>query len=529
MPKKDDSYNLRKIFEQIEFDLVASMSRNLKRHEQEEEKEGFKWEQWQSAKLRNLRLFRKQNKQIVEGYSKEINSTVSDSLKGNYKEGQNIFKRAVHKIASLFSADIKITVPLSADEGQENIPFEDKTETQEDNFFHMNDKKLDALEKSVKNDLDKAQHSVLRKIEDVYRKVIFNAETHMTAGAKSLNQAIDLAAKDFLAQGINCIQYKNGRLVNIASYAEMALRTASHRATLMGEGKQRDKFGIYTVVVTAHGNTCPLCEPWQGKVLIDDVFTSLTAEKAQGEEKETGHTLLSTAIRSGLLHPNCRHGITTFFPGISSLPTVPDGEEAIRKYKAEQEQRRIERLIRKWKRIAAGSLDPQNIGNANQQVKKYQAELREHLKENPYLRRDYSREQTRNIPTISKNDAGKLLAENKEYIEKYETVRYNEDGTVKITDDWKDRGHIAIPKQYKPNAIIETLSRQGKQVDRMVYDATGKQRWQINSGHHGNPKRHSYGKNGEHIHDILWADGKIISRIARELTEIERKEHGDIL
>ena len=59
----------------------------------------------------------------------------------------------------------------------------------------------------------------------------------MAAGAKTLDQAVDMATKEFLDAGINCIEYKNGRRVNIASYAEMALRTASQRAVLLGEGK----------------------------------------------------------------------------------------------------------------------------------------------------------------------------------------------------------------------------------------------------------------------------------------------------
>lgn len=51
-----------------------------------------------------------------------------------------------------------------------------------------------------------------------------------------------MATADFLDKGINCIEYKNGNRVNISSYAEMALRTASQRATFLGEGK---KFKVY--------------------------------------------------------------------------------------------------------------------------------------------------------------------------------------------------------------------------------------------------------------------------------------------
>ena len=65
----------------------------------------------------------------------------------------------------------------------------------------------------------------------MYRQTIFKTEFQLSSGAISLGKAIDKATEDFLAKGIDCIVYSNGRHVNIADYAEMALRTASHRAT----------------------------------------------------------------------------------------------------------------------------------------------------------------------------------------------------------------------------------------------------------------------------------------------------------
>ena len=258
----------------------------------------------------------------------------------------------------------------------------------ETNFFGVNDKKLEALMKSVNKDLEKAQYSVLRKMDDVYRQTIFKSQLYMQGGAKTLYQAIDMATKDFLDKGINSIVYADGKRVNIASYAEMALRTASHRATLLGEGKKRDEWGLHLVVVSAHANTCPKCEKWQGKMLIDDVFSN--GSKADGD-----YPLVSEAIKAGLLHPNCRHTLITYFPDITQLPTVPDGEDAIKTYEAEQKQRHLERQIRKWKRKGIGLLDSENSEDAKRKVSYYEKLLREHLIEHPQLRRNRDREKVR--------------------------------------------------------------------------------------------------------------------------------------
>lgn len=455
MPKRDDgAYNLRKVFEQMELELVQNLRRNLKRHEKEEEKEGFHWEMWQRAKLRNLRKYRKENQKIVDGYSEEIERMIQETLHEEFSRVESFMSRMFEKIRNFFSKrGIRLPRNISsrrqsaappnekdffgvnkkklealqaeAEKGEkgdsiqpederegrrEEKPKQERGHEKNDDIAepeepyhpegkekeltgHTNDAKLDSMTEQVAHDLKEAQKAVWRNMDDIYRRTIYKAEMNMAAGAKTLDQAIDMATKEFLEAGINCIEYRNGRRINIASYAEMALRTASQRATLLAEGKKRDEWGVHTVVVTAHANTCPLCAPWQGKALVDDVYCHGTAEEA----KELDVPLLSTAMKAGLLHPNCRHTISTYFPGITRHPAVPDTEKAIETYKAEQKQRALERKIRKWKRIAAGSMEPEKVTEANHEVVRNQKELREHLEKHAELRREYKREKVQEL------------------------------------------------------------------------------------------------------------------------------------
>ncbi|CEQ27129.1 phage minor capsid protein [Paraclostridium sordellii] len=373
--ERDKSYDIRKIFEQMELDLISNMHRAFYFHQTQQVKEGFKWEQWQLSKLRALEKYRKRNKKIVKQYNKPIQEAIYRELYGNFIKGQQNIENIVHKDKVKFPVDVK----EFQDEKLNNIQ-------QETNFFGVNDKKLEALQESVTNDLKKAQYSVLRKMDDVYRQTIFKTHIYLQSGTKSLNQAIDMATKDFLEKGINSITYKDGKQVNIASYAEMCLRTASQRATFLGEGKKRDEYGVHLIVVSAHANTCKMCETWQGKILIDDVFS-------HGTKEDGDYPLLSKAITEGLLHPNCRHTLITYFPGITRIPVVTDGKKAIKIYEAEQKQRYYERQLRKWKRVYAGSLDEDNRNNANMKVKNYQKMLRNLLSDNKELRRNNYREQ----------------------------------------------------------------------------------------------------------------------------------------
>lgn len=388
-------YDISSIYAEMEIDLAKSMKRNLKGHEIEEIKEGFKWEQWQKAKLRDIKKFQKRNKKIIKKYQKLIDGEVETLFDNTYKssseKSEGFFTRLKGKIKGIFSREL-----------------------QEEDFFKANEDKVFNLIKSVKGDLHNANSAALRQMDDVYRKTLFKANMYVANGASTVNQAVDMATKDFLSQGIRCIEYKNGRRVDITSYSEMAIRTANQRVTLMADGAVRDKHGIHTVLAPAHGNTCPLCLVWQGKVLIDDVYSS-------GKAREGKYPLLSTAMKEGFLHPNCRHHPATFIPGINSMPkeqTEEEKQEALNKYNAEQKQRYYERKIRKYKRLEAGSCDERNSEKYKQKVSEYQLELQKHLSENKFLRRDTWREKLRDH-SLSKNTIPAYLRiKNKERISK---------------------------------------------------------------------------------------------------------------
>lgn len=307
--KKNKHYDIREIFEQMELDLISSMHRAFYFHKTEEAKEGFSWEQWQKSKLRAIEEYRKKNKKIVNSYSKPIQETIDRELRGNYKKGTGRFKKLIDRVKKFLGIKPKqasVNIPEDISEKQKIKDYikaitGQKIEAPTDEaFFGMNEKKLSALQKVVEKDLKKAQHSVLRKMDDVYRQTIYKSQVYMQSGVVTLNKAIDMATKDFLKQGINSIKYADGKNVNIASYAEMCLRTANHRAKLLGEGSKRDEWGVHLVVVSAHANTCKMCEPWQGRVLIDDVFSHPSKEYI--EENSKKYKLLSEAIKDGLLH-----------------------------------------------------------------------------------------------------------------------------------------------------------------------------------------------------------------------------------
>ncbi len=467
--KQDEAYNIRKIYEQMELDLIASMKRNLSRHEAEEQKVGFKFEQWQSVKLRDLERFRRENKKILDKYDTEIKNSIHLTLLNTYRNAQDNVSRFIkrikvyiNKIASKPISEVAIKFPgdlepiikdiggpdlepiqKTMERALENIKIWDEAPRPiDDVFFRTNDDKFKALMETVGNDFNKANSAVLRRMDDVYRQTIFKTQIHFGQGAVTLDKAIDMATEDFLNKGIDAITYKDGKKVNIASYAEMALRTANHRAYLMAEGKKRQELGIPFVVVSAHATSCESCVPWQGLILIDDVYS--------GGKKEDGpYPLLSEAMEKGFLHPQCRHNLSTYFSGITTLPKVPDEKKALENYEQEQKQRALERAIRKQKRKVAGTLDKDNLKIEKDKLQKLQEEMRNHLENNPQLRRAYRREKLHDISNKDLKTHEELLNQKaiddkiKETRDKILKGEYN----LKVREQ-KQQEHIIGTKQW---------------------------------------------------------------------------------
>ncbi len=341
-----EDYDISKAFERIEDELISSMMRNLRRHLQEEDKLGFDWSQWQVEQLRYLQEYRKRNKKKFGPQFKEINKKVVEAIRdaaerGGKDEEKNILKQLTGEKAKPRRRRGDASVEGAGDA-----------------FFRINDKKLEALVKAANDDLTRAEHAVLRRSNDQYRKIIYDAQVYANTGAGTIEQAIDMATKDFLSRGIDCIEYKNGARHTIKDYADMYIRTAERRAYLMGEGSKRQEWGEELVIVNKRGgHPCLQCIPWLGKVLIDDVYS--------GGKPDGKHRLLSDAMAAGFLHPRCKDGFTTYFPGISSAPdpdavTKKDLQKAVKVEKEEARESYAQRQVEKFERLAEYSLNPEN-------------------------------------------------------------------------------------------------------------------------------------------------------------------------
>lgn len=332
-------YNIKEAFERIENELIDSMMRNFSRHRAEEIKEGYNWTQWQAEQLKSLEEYRKHNAKKFGKRFKTINGKVEEMIRTAKADG-NASQEAeiLEAVKDGFKAPKKPSEHSTAE------------------FFKVNDRKLDALIKSTTDDLKRAETAVLRMSNDKYRKAIFNAQVAMNTGAVTYEKAVDMACKDMLNAGLNCVEYKNGARHTLSDYADMAVKTANKRAYLRGEGEKRAEWGVSLVVVNSRQGGCPDCAKYIGKVFIDDVYSN-------GKKSDGNYPLLSTAIKNGLFHPRCKDSTSTYYPELDDLD-APLSEDEIkeldRQRGIEEKQQYAQRQAERFDRRAEYSLDEDN-------------------------------------------------------------------------------------------------------------------------------------------------------------------------
>lgn len=322
------------------------------------------------------------------------------------------------------------------------------------------------------------------------------------------------AIHELCQQGIHVVSYPSGHVDNVEVAVRRALVTGINQNTMQIQIELADELGCDLVETTAHAGARPSHALWQGKVF------SLHG-------KTPGYTTLATGTGygtgAGLGGWNCRHSFHPFFEG--STPAYSEellarynekkytyNGKALTEYEAMEQQRYLERGIRRWKReytaLDAAGLD---TTEAAVRLKQWREKEADFLRQTGRLR-DSSRSQ---IGTFGRSEAAKATWQ----------ARKNT-----LTDA---AGNV-IMKATKtvatstPNSITQITSKNGG-ISRNYYDSTGNWVKQISNNNHGNSKNHPYGSNGEHAHDIIWKDGRIIDRPTRELTEQERKESADIL
>ena len=223
---------------------------------------------------------------------------------------------------------------------------------------------------------------ILRWGLDAYRDVIAATAPSVLLGTQTRLQASRAGWDRLMSDGITGFIDKSGRRWNLVSYVEMATRATVAQAATQAHLDRLGAADIDLIIVSNAPQECERCRPWEGKIL--------TANGAPGRRTVArGHATDDSravrvrvagsfveAVAAGLMHPNCRHSIGAYLPGITTVPTDtadPQGDED------RQRLRALEREVRKHKRRALAALDDDTRKAAQRRVRQYQEQIRDHV------------------------------------------------------------------------------------------------------------------------------------------------------
>ncbi|MBS5031829.1 MAG: phage minor capsid protein [Firmicutes bacterium] len=196
-----------------------------------------------------------------------------------------------------------------------------------------------------------------------FEQALDRAYMQITLGGMDYNTAIRSTIKQFSAEGVGAIRYPTGRTDTIEVAVRRAVVTGVNQTALRLQDARADEMGADLVEVSAHAGARPSHAQWQGGIYS----RSGKSKKYPDFVKTTGY-----GTGAGLGGWNCSHSFRPWFEGMSRTYDKALLKEyqakdyeyngvRMTEYEALQEQRKIERSIRRWKReqnaLQAAGLD----------------------------------------------------------------------------------------------------------------------------------------------------------------------------
>lgn len=173
------------------------------------------------------------------------------------------------------------------------------------------------------------------------------------SGGFDYHTAIRMAVKDLARQGMASVTYPSGHTDTLEVAVRRAVVTGCNQTAAKAQIALMDELGVELVETSAHAGARPSHAVWQGRIFCRHGRT----DRYENFEEATGY-----GTGPGLCGWNCSH---SFGPYIEGAPrayspellaryeeqqTVTYNGKDLTFYEAGQQQRYIERQIRRWKR-----------------------------------------------------------------------------------------------------------------------------------------------------------------------------------
>ena len=261
----------------------------------------------------------------------------------------------------------------------------------------------------AKEELNLVNTTAKQTARKAYTDTVNKAYLNVVTGTRDYNSAIRQAVKELGEFGIKGVNYITATGSRRTEQLDVAVRrsvlTASSQLAGEMQLQRAEEWGSDLVEVDSHMGSRPSHAEWQGRIY---------SRSGKSKKYRSFYEVTKYGQIDGLKGINCRHDFYPFFEGISEHTFKPyDIQKNNKQYEASQQQRKIEREIRKEKRkiVAAESAgDTEAMKAYHKNLRGKQAEMRRHISATG-LPRQSEREQLVNYKTgvVNRSNTKNLL------------------------------------------------------------------------------------------------------------------------
>lgn len=427
------SQGLSDLYTGMETDLLANIAAFLTA-----EQADMPSAQWKIQMLAQLGALDRKNLRTITQYVKNVPRMLQDTLQAGVL-------RALEDLEPGFRQMVLDGILHGTD-----TPVEDTTARALKAYARQARKSMNMVNTVMRYKARDAAHKAINDTAELADKqeflnVLNKAAGKTVSGIESRQAAMRQCIKEMTDKGIPAFVDKRGREWSPEAYVNMAIRTTAANTAQQAQFDRMDDYGLNLVEVSSHSGARPKCAKDQGKIFNRSGGGGYTTDLHGRKIRYYAWSESSYGEPDGILGINCGHQIYPFTPGVSYQTYFPEPEEEnAEAYKKSQQQRELERRVRKSKRecmMLETAGDPEGARQAQQLLKQRQDALRQFCGDNGLRYKpdrtavaDYKKSVAGYVPPDQTERIRKLNGE--QYLKGDYSVKFNKiSGAKEVTKD----------------------------------------------------------------------------------------------
>lgn len=466
------SQGLSDLYTGLETDLLANIAEFLTA-----EQADMPTSQWKIKMLAQLGALDRKNLRTIAMYVKNVPQMLQDVLKAGVLE-------ALEELEPGFRQMVLDGILQGTD-----TPVEDTMARALKSYARQAKKSLNLVNTVMRYKARDAAGKVINNTAELANKQDFlnalnKAAGKAVTGIESRQAAMRQCIKELSDKGIPAFVDKRGREWSPEAYVNMDIRTTVANTAQQAQFDRMDDYGLTLVEVSSHSGARPKCAKDQGKIFNRSGGGGYTTDLHGRKIRYYAWSESSYGEPDGILGINCGHQIYPFTPGVSYQTYFPEPEEEnAEAYKKSQQQRELERRVRKSKRecmMLETAGDPEGAMRAQQLLKQRQDALRQFCVDNG-LR--YKPDRTA-VADYKKSVAGYVPPDQTERIRKLNGL-----------DVDKSSGSGIIIKEQSKKPITEITDKAIESVPKIKIDGYTDEQCELIQQHHKDLLKYSRDNN----------------------------------